>query len=167
MVIRAYGLFWRCDEVNWHPGRGNRRAFRLLGRRGSNRPGIRLADFRDQVGIYVLYGNYGPHYVGLTRDRGIGQRLKDHLCDEHGELWGRFSWFGFRSVLKQTDADGLCRLRELATVSVGNPNNAIGDMEALLIKAMGLRNKADMKFQAARDWKQVKRDEVTKYLDRL
>jgi hypothetical protein len=40
-------------------------------------------------------------------------------------------------------------------------------MEALLIKAMGLRNKADMKFQAAREWKQVKRDEVTKYLDRL
>ena len=24
MLIRAYGLFWRCDEVDWLPGRGSR-----------------------------------------------------------------------------------------------------------------------------------------------
>jgi hypothetical protein len=83
MVIRSYGLFWQCDEVNWHPGAGNKKAFRLLGRSGTNLPGLRLADFRDQRGIYVLYGDYGPHYVGLTRKRGLGLRLKHHLFDGH------------------------------------------------------------------------------------
>ena len=39
----------------------------------------------------------------------------------------------------------------------------IGDMEALLIKAMGLSNKADMKFSAAREWRQVKLSEREKY----
>lgn len=167
MVIKSYGLFWRCDEVNWHPGAGNRKAFRLLGRAGTNLPGLRLADFPDQRGIYVLYGNYGPHYVGLTRERGIGQRLKDHLADEHADMWDRFSWFGFCSVLKSCDDDGICRLRKLASVSMGTPRKAIGDMEALLIKAMGLRNKADMKFSAAREWKQVKVLETDKYLARV
>lgn len=167
MVIRSYGLFWRCDEIDWHSGAGNKKAFRLLGRAGTNLPGLRLADFREQRGIYVLYGNYGPHYVGLTRKLGLGQRLKHHLSDGHADLWDRFSWFGFRSVLKQQDDDGLCLLKELATVSLGSANKMIGDMEALLIKAMGLSNKADMKLSAAREWRQVKLLESEKYLGKL
>jgi hypothetical protein len=72
VLIRAYVLFWRRDEINWSPGSGQRDEFQLLGRKGTNRGTIRLADFRKQVGIYVLYGNYGPYYVGLTRRRGLG-----------------------------------------------------------------------------------------------
>ncbi len=72
MVIKNYGLFWRADEVDWYPGHGN--PFRLLGRQGKNFPGVCVADFRWQNGIYVLYGDYGPHYVGLTRKQGLGKR---------------------------------------------------------------------------------------------
>ncbi len=46
MLINAYGLFWRADEVDWSPGSGNHGQFRLLGRSGVNRPGLRVADFR-------------------------------------------------------------------------------------------------------------------------
>src|SRR5262245_14057791 len=137
MIIRNYGLFWRMDEVEWNPGAG-RRTFRLLGRQGANRGTLRVADFRNQTGIYVLYSDYGPHYVGLTRKKGIGNRLKDHLTDELEGWWNRFSWFGFRTVLKEMDANGICRLRQLASIALGEPNKMIGDMEALLIKAMGL-----------------------------
>ena len=42
----------------------------------------------------------------------------------------------------------------------------IGDMEALLIKALGLRNKAHMKFHVADEWDQVKLDETKRYLSR-
>lgn len=164
MVITAYGLFWRRDEVEWHPGSGHKTAFMLLGRRGANLPRRKVADFRGQRGIYVLYGNYGPHYVGLTRSRGFGERLKEHLWDEHGSKWDRFSWFGFRSVLAQKDERGLCRLKRLAKVSVGSADDTICDMEALLIKAMGLTNKADMRFRAAQGWTQVKLSEYEKYL---
>ena len=164
MVIRSYGLFWHRDEIDWAPGSGKRKAFRLLGRVGKNAPGLRLADFREQTGIYVLYGNYGPHYVGLTRKKGFGPRLKDHLKDEHSVAWDRFSWFGFRSVLKKKDEEGLLLLKELASVSLGKPNQMIGDMEALLIKAMGLTNKADMRFSSATEWSQVKLLEIDKDL---
>ncbi len=58
MFIQNFGLFWRSDEVDWNPGKGKQAAFRLLGRLGSNLPGLRLADLRHQHGICILYGNH-------------------------------------------------------------------------------------------------------------
>jgi hypothetical protein len=163
VIIRAYGLFWRVDEVDWNPGSGKR--FRMLGHIGTNQPGVRVADFREQRGLYILYGNYGAHYVGLTRKQDIGKRLRDHLDDQHAGRWDRFSWFGFRQVLKAKDADGLQRLRDMPSLQVGSPNDAIGDMEALLIKALGLPpNVKQMKFRYGQCWEQVRAHEVDWYM---
>lgn len=167
VLIKSYGLFWRRDEVEWCPGQGVKCAFRLMGRQGCNLPGLRLADFRAQQGIYILYGNHGPHYVGLTRKQGLGKRLKDHLTDGHQNLWDRFSWFGFRSVLKGVDSNGICQLKELAANGFGSHRQIIGDIEALLIRAMGLSNVAQMNFVAADEWVQVKIDETSHYLNRI
>jgi hypothetical protein len=168
VLINAYGLFWRADEVTWNPGRGRRRQFRLLGRRGSNRPGLRLADFRSQSGLYVLYGNYGPHYVGLTGAERLGERLKDHLSDSHRDEWDRFSWFGFRQVLKARDSEGICLLKSIPHVSLGNPDSELADMEALLIRALGLSsNRNKTKFRKAKEWIQVKNLEVTVFLEKV
>ena len=163
MLIRSFGLFWRASEIDWNPGKGNKGEFRLLGRQGINKPGLQLADFRQQQGIYVLYGNYGPYYVGLTRKQGLGKRLKDHLSDKHAGQWDRFSWFGFCGTLKPRKTTGLCPLKPLASVSVGSPSQAIADMEALLIKAMGTTHAADMNFQRATVWRQIERDEIDYY----
>ena len=76
--IRCYGLFWSADEVQWTPGRGQRHAYRLLGRIGQYRGKLEVCDFRTQRGIYVLYDHYGPYYVGLARDQAIGGRLRSH-----------------------------------------------------------------------------------------
>lgn len=116
MFIKNFGLFWRTDEVDWHPGRGARGAFRLLGRQGTHLSGVKLADFRYQHGIYILYGNHGPHYTGLTQ--GLGKRLQDHLEDDHTDQWDRFSWFGFKQVLKSVDDHGICNLKGLADIAV-------------------------------------------------
>ena len=168
MPIRAYGLFWRAHEVDWSPGRGNRDRFRLLGRVGLNRPGLQVADFRDQRGLYVLYGEYGPYYVGLTRKVGIGNRLKNHRSDIHRGKWDRFSWFGFRRVLKRPDRSGLQPLAGLATVEMGNQNEIIGDMEALLIAALGCQSNLNkMSFRQAREWTQVRDEEAEAYLEKL
>lgn len=154
MLIRSYGLHWRVDEVDWAPGSGRR--WRLVGRQGLNRPGLRVADFRDQRGLYVLYGNYGAHYVGLARDRGIGFRLKDHLHDRHKGKWERFSWFGFRDVIAGRDDYGYSRLAAEKKWATGDLNSVIGDMEALLIKALGCPdNLANMKFPRGSEWQQV------------
>lgn len=168
MPIRAYGLFWRAHEVEWAPGRGKRDRFRLLGRTGLNRPGVQLADFRDQRGLYVLYGEYGPYYVGLTRKVGIGNRLKNHRSDLHTGKWDRFSWFGFRRVLKRPDDLGLQPLAGLATVEMGNQEEIIGDMEALLIAALGCQSNLNkMSFRQASKWTQVRHDEVEAYLQKV
>lgn len=166
MLIGSYGLFWRADDVEWEPGRGHR--FELLGHRGVNRPGVRVADFRDQRGLYVLYGNYGAYYVGLARRRGIGLRVKDHLSDRHAGHSDRFSWFGFRTVLKRRDARGLSELSNPATFAAGDLNQVIGDMEALLIKALGTpHNVFDMGFPSGLEWQQVERHERDWYFEQV
>lgn len=43
----------------------------------------------------------------------------------------------------------------------------IGDIEALLIMSMALRNVARMKFADADEWQQIKLDEVERYLKRF
>ena len=168
MLIRNYGLFWRASEIDWNPGNGKRNAFRLLGRQGTNRPTVKLADFRFQNGIYILYGNYGPYYVGLARsEKGLGKRLKDHLSDKHADQWDRFSWFGFGATLGKDKTSGLCRVKPAAALSVGSASQVIADMEALLMKAMGTVNDADMKFQKGEIWHQVERDETEQYLEKV
>lgn len=138
----------------------------MLGRLGKILPGLRLADFNEQVGIYILYGNHGPYYVGLTK-KGLGGRLKNHTTDEHKGEWDRFSWFGFRKVLKGTDDNGLRNLGNMAEVEFGNPISDITDIEALLIRAMGLRNIAHPNFKSAKQWERVKLDEVKNYMSRI
>jgi len=166
--IHAFGLFWRCEEIDWFPGAGKSGAFRLLGRRGKNTGTLRLTDFRDQHGIYILYGNYGPHYVGLTRTQGLGARLKQHMSNENANRWDRFSWFGFKQVLTQKDDDGLRALKDKMPGHKSiSPHNTIKEMEALLIKAMALNNRADSKFISALEWKQVRWEERESLLERV
>jgi hypothetical protein len=163
-------LFWRREEVNWAPGRGNRDAYRLLGRVGENRGTVRIADFRGQRGIYVLYDDYGPHYVGLSRKRDMGYRLRDHTRDHLSETWDRFSWFGFKAVLRRTHASGLSELGRMPARLLTDTDKTIADVEALLTHTLGtvtLGNKQSMRFTRAQEWLQVRRDEVERYTERL
>ena len=168
--IRAYGLFWRRDEVNWSPGSGSKSAYRLLGRVVTNRPNVVVCDFRDQRGIYVLYDNYGPYYVGLARDRPIGNRLRSHTHNRHRDSWDRFSWFGFRRVLKGGDPDGTRKLGTVPDKLLTESKWTIGDIEALMIQTLGTQmrgNLAEMRFAAAQRWVQIKRHEIDTYLRRV
>lgn len=167
MFIKSYGVFWRADEVDWNPGKGARDAFRFLGRRGVNLPGLRIADFRHQQGIYILYDDYGPYYVGLTKKQGLGKRLKDHLSDCHKGKWDRFSWFGFKELSGQVTSSNLEVLRDMDVELSADPNKVITDIEALLIKSMGLRNIRNMAFSDASEWIQIRYLEIDSYLEKL
>jgi hypothetical protein len=85
----------------------------MLGRYGSKRPKLELANFWEQQGIYVLYNDYGPYYVGRTVGSGmnLGKRLRQHHEGTNGSphvgRWDRFSWFGWRGTLKSSDSRGL------------------------------------------------------------
>ncbi|HET6834175.1 MAG TPA: GIY-YIG nuclease family protein [Acidimicrobiales bacterium] len=137
---------------------------------GTNRPTVRVCDFRSQRGIYVLYDDYGPYYVGLVRDQDIGNRLRSHTRDVHQGRWDRFSWFGFRRVLEGCEPDGIRKLGKVPERLLTQSRSTIGDIEALMIQSLGTQmrgNVQQMRFAAAEQWTQVMRDEVGDYLDKV
>jgi hypothetical protein len=99
-LIRTYGEFWSPDMVDW----GN--TWRLFGKKnkGPKSPDLNVYEER---GIYVLYKNYVPIYVGKAIRQSIGYRLQLHKESRRkGPRWDSFSWFG----LKGFRANGELRL---------------------------------------------------------
>jgi hypothetical protein len=142
----------------------------MLGRRGSHGDSLRVCDFRNQVGLYVLYDDYGPYYVGLTRHQPLGNRIRAHLDDHHRGLWDRFSWFGFRRVRVRCHTDLTQSLAKLPRSLVTDSRETIADIEALLIQALGTHkrgNRHQMRFGLAERWEQVLLHERDMYLERL
>jgi hypothetical protein len=120
--------------------------------------------------MYVLYDNYGPYYVGLTRKQPLGIRIRAHLADHHEGLWNRFSWFGFRSIRKLRHADGTQALAALPRNLVTDSRETIADMEALLIQALGTHkrgNRHQMRFGLAERWEQIVLDDRKTFLGRV
>lgn len=156
MQVTSYGLFWRAEEIEWSPGQGNRNEFRLLGRIGKNRPKIKVADFRRQQGIYILFDEYGPAYVGLAKGDRLGARLRDHHNDHLDGKWDRFSWFGFNPVGAIPDECGVLSLNQPSGDITSDTSTTIGELEALLIAAMGPKlNYQKMRFKNAEKWEQI------------
>ncbi|WCQ98769.1 GIY-YIG nuclease family protein [Paracoccus aestuarii] len=128
----------------------------MLGRIGKNRPGIRVADFRRQQGIYILFDEYGPAYVGLAKGDRLGARLRDHHGDHLNGKWDRFSWFGFNPVGAASDDHGVLSLIQPRRDVTEDTSTTIGDLEALLIAAMGPKlNIQKMRFDGAEKWEQI------------
>lgn len=170
MLFKSYGLFWERNEIDWTPGSG-RRNLHLYGRHCQNLPGLRVAGFRKQVGIYILYDDWGPYYVGLARTTGLGERLKDHVFDSHSGKWSRFSWFGFRSVARGKsgrNSQGVCELGVLPRKLIGSADSAIGDGEAMLIRLLHTNgNTNSPKLSEGDRWEQVQYHELDYYLDKI
>jgi hypothetical protein len=138
--------------------------------KGEKWPALEVCDFHAQRGIYILYDDYGPYYVGLTRGGALGTRLQQHRADYHKEKWDRFSWFGFRSVLRSQLADGTAALGRLPASRRADTRSAIRDLEALLIQALGTQHRGNARqepFTRAEHWAQVMMHETDHYLDHL
>lgn len=89
------GSRWNANDVFWHSDPKNGK---LLGvpARAKRSP---TANFAQQSGIYVLYSDFVPIYVGQA-NRSLFSRLKDHyLSGDFVGRWDRFTWFGFRKVV--------------------------------------------------------------------
>ena len=102
MSIKNYGLMWDRDSVRWVGTRGN--AGRLMGQGPIGKPinAQREVDFREQIGVYILYRNENVVYVGQAGSGNytLFSRLKNHLTDHLADRWDKFSWFGVRNVNK-------------------------------------------------------------------
>jgi|SRR5271170_853134 len=137
ILIRSYGEFWSPDVVDWD-------AYTLLGK-----PKFRLKgpdiDVYDERGVYVLYKDYVPVYVGKADRSSIGWRLRLHRESKRkGPRWDRFSWFGIRGLKK----DG--ELRSLSISANLPKTELIATLEALLIMVVDPRlNARKEKFKNA------------------
>lgn len=143
-IIKNYGLRWVRDKVEW----GSKGvAGSLRGRRVSARQSESV-DFKEQIGIYVLYEQgFVPVYVGQA---GFGNadlmgRLRHHRNDHLRDRWAYFSWFGFRAV----NADGsLSQRNNAGAVTSIRYADALDEMEGILIQVLEPRlNKQGARWQ--------------------
>jgi hypothetical protein len=149
--ITSFGLFWRASEIDWDPDSQRR----LLGWSGTKRA-FTVCDFNAQEGVYILYNNHGPYYVGLTEKLGLGWRLRSHYKrNQRAGKWDRFSWFGFKGVSRRP-IRGVCSLQPGDDEVTTSKRTTIGDLEALLIFAMGTQsNNRTERFSEALCWSQI------------
>lgn len=119
--INAFGMFWARDNVNWRLTTP-----KLLGVQQS---GSRPVNFAAQAGVYVLYDDSRPIYVGRVEENRMGRRLREHTRDRLDGRWNRFSWFGVRRVTAEGEL-GLAPEQGMQT------SDLIATMEALLIEGL-------------------------------
>lgn len=88
-VVRAFGMFWRRELVDW------KQRPRIFGRQGLTAKSV---DVSAQQGVYLLYDGREVIYVGRASARGIGERLFEHHVGRLAARWDRFSWFGLLPI---------------------------------------------------------------------
>lgn len=128
-IIRSFGLFWHKDDVFW--GRQKRPgALWGWGLRGHNRK-KGIVNFRDQIGVYVLYNSFKPIYAGQAgfadQKQNLLVRLKQHLNDDLANRWDHFSWFGTRWVTSTGE------LSKPAAAAHPSADVVLDQLEAILI----------------------------------
>lgn len=128
MLIRNYGHLWQRKHIVW--GRPRVKGH-LIGYTGSFK-----ADFRDQIGIYVLFGkDQKPVYIGQvgSKTQTLFNRLAAHETDHLWNRWEQFTWFG----LKRVNRDGTLSLYDKPTKIFKVDGVALlNEIEAALMTAM-------------------------------
>lgn len=124
--INNYGLLWDRNKVHfgWKGSKGT-----LLGHRNSHG----VVDFREQIGIYVLYDKYMKVvYVGQAGNgnAALFDRLKQHTNDHLWNRWESFSWFGFKKINESS------QLNQISEKVSGTISDSMNEIEGLLIKIM-------------------------------
>lgn len=132
-VIKTCGEFWNPEFVKWAS------PWRLLGKRQPKGPDINV--WRER-GVYVLYKDYAPVYVGKADRQSIGDRLCEHRGDwKKGARWDSFSWYGLVGL--GTDNTISQRAEKAYQLSSGE---LMAALEALLIAVI------DPRLNSRREW---------------
>ena len=147
-LSKNYGLRWRRDNIAWGAGgrRGHLSGVRVDSKRSDP------VDFREQIGIYILYETgFAPIYVGQAGNGNarLFSRLQSHRDGRLRDRWEFFSWFGFRDVGGNRKL--LLRQRPDAQVSL-RYSAALNEIEGVLIQALEPRlNKQGARWQKTAD----------------
>lgn len=151
-VIKNYGIMWRRDFIFW--GYGGQRGC-LEGRRSA-----RKVDFRDQIGVYVLYDeSRRPIYVGQAGQGNarLFSRLRNHGKDSLAHRWAYVSWFG---LLRVNPGNGrLNRWDDAGKRVRGTLKSTLNEIEGVLIAATEPAfNKQGARFKGIHRYRQIKHE---------
>ena len=94
-IIRAVGMFWRSDFVDW---KNNPKMWGRNLQAADQASQADKVDFFNQRGVYILYDRNEVVYVGRACPGCIGVRLRAHTSGRLNGRWDRFSWFGLLQV---------------------------------------------------------------------
>lgn len=151
-IIKNYGFLWERKYIYRGTG-GDGNAGHLRGE-ASGKP---VADFRDQIGVYVLYDkNQSIVYVGQAGNGNatLFTRLKNHMTGALWNRWEYFTWVGFRDV----NANGnLSNLQNVdSAVSGFKYSDALDEVEGILIEVIEPKlNKQSGRLKHATEYFQV------------
>jgi len=147
-VIKNYGLMWRRDSVFW--GKGSNKGL-IQGRRSG-----KVIDFREQIGVYVLYDEARrPIYVGQAGqgNQRLFIRLRSHTRDHLAHRWQYFSWFGLLTVNKNGELSGWSAPSKRVS---GTIRSMLNEIEGVLIAATEPAfNKQGARFRGIPRYRQV------------
>lgn len=129
-IIKNYGFLWERKYI-----------FRGAGSNAGHLKGtaaaLQMADFRDQIGVYVLYDQFQKIvYIGQAGNgnASLFKRLKNHI---DGALWNRwhyFTWIGFKAV----NQDGSLSAQQSVESGVSGfkYSDALNEIEGILIEVI-------------------------------
>jgi hypothetical protein len=93
--ILCMGSRWKAEDIFWRSAPKNAQVLGVPARAKRSA----AVNFAQQSGIYVLYSDFVPIYVGQANCT-LFSRLKMHyLSGDFVGRWDRFTWFGFRAVI--------------------------------------------------------------------
>jgi hypothetical protein len=151
-IIKNYGFLWERKFIYRGSG-GDGNAGHLRGFSSRNRE----ADFREQIGVYVLYDrNQQIVYVGQAGNgnASLFTRLKNHMSHALWNRWEYFSWIGFKDV----NADGELSDQQRVTSSVSGFKyaDALNEIEGILIEIIEPKlNKQSGRLKSAVEYFQL------------
>lgn len=93
MLLKCFGEFWNPAIIDWSKEE-------LLGHIKDDKHTYEI-DFWGARGVYVLYENFRPIYVGKS-EVSIGDRIAKHLGNRLAGRWDMFSWYSPDKINKTT-----------------------------------------------------------------
>lgn len=155
-IIKNYGFLWDRDHI--YRGAGSN-----AGHLKGTAPGLATADFREQIGVYVLYDSTQRIvYVGQAGNGNatLFTRLKNHM---DGQLWNRwqyFSWVGFKDV----NSNGNLSAQQSVDSGVSGfkYSDALNEIEGILIEIVEPKlNKQSGRLRSAKEYHQIRDERMT------
>ena len=154
-IIKNYGFLWDRDFV--YRGAGSN-----AGHLNGTSAGVPVADFREQIGVYVLYDSTQRIvYVGQAGNGNatLFTRLKNHMDGPMWNRWKYFTWVGFKDV----NADGKLSAQQSVTSGVSGfkYSDALNELEGILIEVIEPKlNKQSGRLKSAREYYQYRDDRL-------